>query len=414
MPLPKKAKDNLTSQVTKLNTEAREFIEDENQKENEEDIAQLDQLSFSSAVVSGNDWTTETLINQINKGNILLNPNFQRRDAWDIKRKSKFIESLILGLPIPQVVLAESKERRGAYIVLDGKQRLLSIRQFASEEGDTDYNRLNLSGLEIRNDLNGKNLQSIKNDLNSYDDLAAFENQPIRTVVIKNWPSENFLFHVFLRLNTGSVPLSPQELRQALHPGLFVTYLDTASSNSPALKEILKATKPDFRMRDTELLLRYIAFTNFLPNYTGSLKVFLDDACKSLNNSWENSKGTIKEQIQNFEEAHIRLKEIFKGNQYKKWSGTTYESRFNRAIFDILTLSFSDPVIRQQSVGKEIDIENAFKKLCSENRDFLSSIESTTKSLGATHTRLSIWFEKLNESIGSTLPIPQLINNRII
>ena len=199
-----------------MSDENIEFKEDEEQQESDEDIGSLDQISFSSAVVSGNDWTTETLLNQINKGNILLNPDFQRRDAWDKKRKSKFIESLILGLPIPQVVLAESKERRGAYIVLDGKQRLLSIRQFSADADDKVYEQLKLTGLEIRDDLKRKSLQDLRDDLDLFDDLSAFENQPIRTVVIKNWPDEDFLYHVFLRLNTGSVPLSPQELRQAL------------------------------------------------------------------------------------------------------------------------------------------------------------------------------------------------------
>lgn len=222
-----------------MNNEIFEFIEDESQLESDEDISALNQSSFSSAVLSGNDWTTETLLNQINKGNILLNPSFQRRDAWDKKRKSKFIESLILGLPIPQVVLAESKERRGSYIVLDGKQRLLSIRQFAAETNDADYEQLKLTGLEIRSDLIGRSLVDFKDDLALFDDLSAFENQPIRTIVIKNWPNEDFLYHVFLRLNTGSVSLSPQELRQALHPGPFVTFLDKESSASEALKQIL-------------------------------------------------------------------------------------------------------------------------------------------------------------------------------
>ncbi|WP_218672459.1 DUF262 domain-containing protein, partial [Salmonella enterica] len=102
----------------------------------------IEGTDFSAAVVSGTDWTTETIINQINKNNIQLNPDFQRRDAWDKSRKSNFIESLILGLPIPQLVLAERKEQRGAYIVLDGKQRLLSIRQFAAEKGDENYESL--------------------------------------------------------------------------------------------------------------------------------------------------------------------------------------------------------------------------------------------------------------------------------
>lgn len=397
-----------------MNNEFFEFVEDESQLETDEDISSLNQNSFSSAVLSGNDWTTETILNQINKGNILLNPNFQRRDAWDKKRKSKFIESLILGLPIPQVVLAESKERRGTYIVLDGKQRLLSIRQFAAEASETDYEQLKLTGLEIRNDLIGKSLIDFKSEIDLFDDLSAFENQPIRTIVIKNWPNEDFLYHVFLRLNTGSVSLSPQELRQALHPGPFVSFLDKESSTSAALKQILNLKKPDFRMRDTELLLRYFSFRNYLPIYNGTLKNFLDDTCKNLNSEWDQKKELIEVQLTSFEAAHECIKSIFKENQYKKWKDGKYESRFNRAIFDIFILSFDDKKVRILSKGREAEIENAFKTLCSENFNFLTSIESTTKSVNSTYTRLTTWFNKLNELLGTDIYVPKLIDNRII
>lgn len=398
----------------KLTDETTTFKEDEDQRESDEDIGPLNQAAFSSAVVSGNDWTTETLLNQINKKNILLNPSFQRRDAWDKKRKSKFIESLILGLPIPQVVLAESKEKRGSYIVLDGKQRLLSIRQFSANENDEDYEQLRLSDLEIRSELKGKNLSDLHNDLALYEDLSAFENQPIRTVVIKNWPDESFLYHVFLRLNTGSVPLSPQELRQALHPGPFIKFLDEKSSESDALKEILKLKKPDFRMRDAELLLRYFSFSNFLSKYSGTLKRFLDDSCKELNENWGSYEDELDLQLLSFEAAHTTLKSIFGNRPYRKWSGESYESRFNRAIFDVLILSFSDENVRQLVVGIEHEVEQAFKELCSQDQEFLASIESTTKSLGATHTRISSWFTKLNSVVGSELHVPQLVENRII
>lgn len=391
-----------------------EFFEDESQIENFDDMGTLDKNIFSSAVVSGNDWTAETIVNQINKENIQLNPSFQRRDAWDKKRKSRFIESLILGLPVPQVVLAESKERRGSYIVLDGKQRLLSIRQFAAMPNDSVYEQLKLSSLEIRNDLKGLSLESLRNDFDYADDLAAFENQPIRTVVIKNWPNEDFLYHVFLRLNTGSVPLSPQELRQALHPGPFVSYLDAASAESIALKEILKLSKPDFRMRDAELLLRYIAFKNFMERYSGTLKTFLDDACKDLNKKWDAEKSTIEYQLQQFEFSHVFVKSVFNKSYYRKWSGKSYESRFNRSIFDVMVLTFTRPEIRELAQGKELQIEDGFKRLCVNDRKFMSSIESTTKSLTATHTRLSTWMNELNKILETDFPVPELIDNRIV
>ncbi len=394
--------------------EHKEFIEEEDQRETEADIADLDQIHFSSAVVSGNDWTTETLINQINKGNILLNPGFQRRDAWDKKRKSLFVESLILGLPVPQIVLAESKERRGSYIVLDGKQRMLSIRQFAASPNDPNFEQLKLTGLEIRDDLKGKTLQCLQDDLALFDDLSAFENQPIRTVVIKNWPNEDFLYHVFLRLNTGSVSLSPQELRQALHPGPFVTFLDRLSSQSNALRDILKLDKPDFRMRDAELLLRYYAFRNYIQEYTGNLKVFLDNTCGRLNSSWDNEERRLLAQLEEFEAAHSFLKSIFGDSLYRKWNGRAYERRFNRAIFDVFILAFVQPEIRALARDRGAEIEQAFRGLCEGNREFLNSIETTTKSSWATQTRISLWNMTLNNLLGTDLPLLRLVDDGLV
>ncbi len=115
------------------------------------------------AVVTATDWTTETVLSQMRRGNIKLNPRFQRRDAWTPTRKSLFIESLVLGLPIPQIVLAESRERRGSFLVLDGKQRLLALRQFAATPGD-EFMPLYLSNLEVRQDLTGNNLAGLEED----------------------------------------------------------------------------------------------------------------------------------------------------------------------------------------------------------------------------------------------------------
>jgi hypothetical protein len=92
--------------------------------ESEEDLQSIDPSLLGQAVVFGTDWTAATLIDQLRRGNIKLDPIFQRRDAWDTKRKSRFIESIVLGLPIPQIVLAEAKDDRGSFLVIDGNQRL--------------------------------------------------------------------------------------------------------------------------------------------------------------------------------------------------------------------------------------------------------------------------------------------------
>lgn len=215
---------------------------------------------LNAAVVTGADWTTETILNQISRGNIQLDPNFQRRDAWDRRRKSRFIESLILGFPIPQIVLAEDREHRGRFIVLDGKQRLLALKQFAESPALDSNDKLknsgfSLTGLNILKKLNGHSLVDIEADPLNGRLLDSFQNQTIRTVMVRNWPNEDYLNEVFLRLNTGSVQLSPQELRQALHPGPFTKFLDDFSSSCKPLQQSLGNDAPDFRMRDVELTL---------------------------------------------------------------------------------------------------------------------------------------------------------------
>jgi hypothetical protein len=178
---------------------------------------------FRDAVLYGTDWTVRTLLQQIEQGNIDLSPDFQRRDAWSARNKSRFIESVALQLPIPQIVLAERKEQRGTYLVLDGKQRLLTLAQFAGDLPDDHplwdeskkASALRLSGLRVLTDLNGKTYR----DVTALADLAQirtqFDNHTIRSALIRNWPDEDYLYEVFIRLNTGSARLSPQELRCA-------------------------------------------------------------------------------------------------------------------------------------------------------------------------------------------------------
>jgi hypothetical protein len=389
------------------------FWEYESQKESEDDLAQLGTDLIRQAVVSATDWTTETMISQIQKGNIQLSPDFQRRDAWRPARKSRFIESLILGLPVPQIVLATTQSRRGSYLVLDGKQRLLSICQFAANSNDPLFGQLRLSRLEIRRDLNGKTLEDMKSDLSMYDDVSAFENQSIRTIVIKNWPNETFLYHVFHRLNTNSVTLSPQELRQALHPGHFVQFVDQESRTNLALRDILGQAEPDFRMRDTELLIRYLAFKNFMVSYRGNLKAFLDQTCNILNRDWQEREHEIREQLDEFNRIHEAIRSVFGEDSYHKWTGRIFEPRFNRAIFDIMIFAFDDREARQHLINAGPEAISLFKDICINNPDFLSSIEQTTKSMQAVSTRFGVWADILNRNVGTNLPLLSIIDDRL-
>lgn len=355
-----------------------------------------------SDIISGStDWTTDTIVKQIEKGNIELSPLFQRRDAWTEERKSLFIESLALGFPIPQIVLAQ---KNGKFIVLDGKQRLLSLMQFFNRQ---NYTPFKLRGLTILKDLNGKSYNKLEDDLKFREYLDRIENATIRTVVIKNWKNDNVLYQIFWRLNTSSVPLSPQELRGALFPGGFVDFINQESSSSEFLKDIFGGEE-DFRMRDSELLIRYIAYKHFYKKYTGNLKVFLDAACDELNRQWESEQDFIKEDFRLFNIACETTQNIFGEDMFCKYSPDKrqYEKKFNRAVFDIMVYYFSTPAIADAAKNKQEEIKKGFEQLCLNNQSFLASLSSTTKSLRANHIRFTFWGNFLKETLQQSIKIP--------
>lgn len=379
----------------------------EPEMESEEDLTQLDTAAFSQAVVFATDWTAETILRQLEKGNISLDPGYQRRDAWRTDRKSRFIESVLLGLPIPQLVLAEEKGRKGAYIVIDGKQRLLSLRQFAAKADDPNK-PLVLSGLSVRKDLEGKTLHEMEADPLMQSDVSAFQNQTIRTVVLRNWPNEDFLYLVFLRLNTGSVQLSPQELRQALHPGDFVSFTVKRSAESKGLQKFLRIQSPDFRMRDVEMLVRFFAFQNFIVHYTGNLKAFMDQTCLLLNQQWATTKELLKAQADEMDRAIEATFEIFGGdNAFRKWDGDKYQPRRNRAVFDIMVFYFSRTDLRELGLAHKDQVKEAFQNLCGD-KEFVRTLETTTKSLTATQYRMAEWGRTLSTVFGLPIQIPTI------
>ena len=392
--------------------------------EEEEDIAgesanqkKLQLKEISETVVAGSDWTTATIRDQLIRENIQLNPRFQRRDAWNITRKSRFIESLILGFPVPQIVLATNNKEKGKFIVLDGKQCLLTILQFYGDSA-TPNNSFTLKDLEFLDNLNGCQYQDLKNDFNLNDILDQLDNQTIRTIVIRNWKTESFLHKIFLRLNLENTPLSSQELRQALHPGDFINFLDDRAIESQALKKIFKSSYPDFRMRDTDILLRYVAFHYYLSDYRGDLKKFLDNACVSLNARWDQNSEEIKNIIDQFEKAVQTTINIFGEKNFSRlWlpESATYRSQFNRAILDVMVFYFCDDLIRAAAEKNKEQVEEAFKSLFLTAVDrFKNAVLINPHTKQSTYDRFHLWGQALSKVLDINFNIPQMEDNRII
>ncbi len=381
-----------------------------------EDEGDLDDpASGFRASISGKDWTVETLVSQMRKGRIDLEPSFQRRNAWLGNRKSKLLESIMLGFPIPQIVLAEKPESPGHYFVIDGKQRLLALRQFfvdADDRRDAGFDPLRLSGLEVLPELNRRDMQGLA--LVRPDLLASIENHSIRTVALGDWNSERLLLSLFLRLNTGSVALSPQELRQALIHGDFMRWLDRASGDMPELRTLLNNNHPDRRMVDAELFLRYLAFSVSPFPYRGNLKSFLDNTSRYFNDDWPRQSDAVERALAGFGDALTTGLEVVGRERFgHKWTldAETGEGKFeralNRAVFDVQSYSFSFPEV-QRAIRSHLEaIIAGFQVACETDETFVRSISATTKTAEAFITRHRVWMRIVRDVSGVDYPLPR-------
>lgn len=383
------------------------------QGEDESDITEP--ASGFRASVGGKDWTVETLVSQMRKGRIDLEPSFQRRNAWLGNRKSKLLESIMLGFPIPQIVLAEKPESPGYFFVLDGKQRLLALRQFFVDDHDprdAHFDPLRLNGLEVLTELNRKDFKAL--DSTHPELIAAIENHSIRTVALTDWNSERLLLSLFLRLNTGSVALSPQELRQALVHGEFTRWLDNESGELLELRRLLNNQHPDRRMVDAELLLRHLAFSSSPIKYRGNLKQFLDETSHFFNNHWEEQQSVATGVLRQFGSGlGVGMAALGEGFA-RKWSPGAgaagegrYERALNRAVFDVQAYSLGFEHVRTAFAQNVEVIEASYRVACESDDAFVRSISATTKTADAFTTRHRVWMRIMKDAAGVEYPLPR-------
>lgn len=348
---------------------------------------------FQEMVVAPTDWTISVLTDLLDRQIIDLAPNYQRRVAWTEDKMSKFIESLFLRLPVPQIVLAET--RPGRFAVIDGKQRLNSIARFCADK----QRPLRLKNCEYREDLEGLTYDEMRGRDDLADAVSAFQSHTVRTIVVKNWRSSELIYLLFLRLNQNSVPLSSQELRRALYPGEFMTWLDEQTTTSVGMRLIF-AEVPDFRMRDMEVALRHLAFDMYGSSYGGNLKKYLDGVTQDLSSNFAQRRADLDDAWKHYEEAIGVTFEVFGIDAYRVWQNERFQSARNRAVMDIMNYYFADPVTARAAVAHAEALKGSFKDLCDGNPEFLRALQSSTKTEAATALRFEAWGEALKTVTG--------------
>lgn len=374
---------------------------------NDELEQEVSAQGVESLVVYSRDWTVETILRQVEQNNIDLNPGFQRRNAWNDLKRSRLVESLVIGIPVPEIVLAEDVSKKKSFIVIDGKQRLLALAGYKWPEKYPSWEKPALRGLNTRKDLNGLGYTELKK---REDDYRQLTNADIRCTVISNYKSNDVLYDIFYRLNTGSVPLSSQELRQVLNRGPFAEFLIKSTNVLLPLHGVLSLLGPDNRLRDAEIVLRFIAFSLFGKQYGGNLTPFLDGSMKTINEDWEKFEPIVVGLLNELNMGTARLGCTF-GDKLvgRKFSNGTWESRFNRALYEVEVYYFSKlPEAAFQAVGVET-VKTAFESFCGGTPDFLDSIETSTKNLQRYRRRYELFQGFVNTVFGTKIdcvPLP--------
>ena len=250
-------------------------------------------------VASPNDFNTKTLVDFIDSGVVTI-PGFQRNYVWDIKRASRLIESIIVGLPVPQIFLYEQGNNK--HLVIDGQQRLMSIYYFVkgrfprkdklpelrlASGGQSTIPADKLSNPEYFTDFRLSLPESVPGRPNRYnrleyaslegDQLVSFNLRTIRHIIVRQvGPSgDEAMYEIFNRLNSGGINLTPQEIRRCTFDSKFYEMLYETNTQD-RWRKLVGTRTPDIHMKDVEILLRGFAMLLNEDSYRPSMVKFLN------------------------------------------------------------------------------------------------------------------------------------------
>lgn len=256
-----------------------------------------------------------TLVNMV-ETQINLSPDFQRRDVWGQPKQAKFIESLIMNVPIPPVFMGEDKYSK--YQVLDGRQRLTAIVRYMQNEYE-------LVKLEIWSELNGKRFS----DLQEMELDVTITRRFLPAVVLLKESSPEVKYDVFERLNTGGLNLKPMEIRNAVYRGPFTELLHRCADHKdfrilwgiPESDRERKENRTYTRMTDLELVLRFFALgaaQQQPKKQRPALKTYLGLFMQQKNTLLERDPSLVEKEFARFERAITNCLVLLGENAFRR------------------------------------------------------------------------------------------------
>lgn len=324
--------------------------------------------------VATKQFSVRNILDLIDEDGIELAPDFQRNRVWQLRQKSRLIESLLLQIPLPAFYFAETRD--GVYRVVDGLQRLSTINSYA--RGDAAESFV-LKDLEyLTNEAEGKRFDEL-----SPQWRRRINNTQLVVHVIDPTTPARVTFDIFKRINTGGTPLKSQEIRHCMSNTRSRNFLKECAE----LDEFQEATGGSLlhsvRMDDREAVLRFCAFRilgidGYLAGGRRAMDAFLMDATQQLDDHEMVSDSNLAELRSDFQRAMANSYTVFGEHAFRKWSlSTEHRNPINKPLFESWSVALADTSPATVAKDRE-NIAQRARELMTDDFIYLDSISIGT------------------------------------
>ncbi len=316
-------------------------------------------------VTDGYEMSLGEIISLYKNEELVIDPVFQRLFRWDDERKTRFIESLILGIPIPPIFVYQDES--GIWELIDGLQRLSTVLQLT---GDLDalvageLGPLVLNGTRFLPSLDGKRWTD--SAPKAGDGLGQslqieIKRARIRVEILKAESDTSAKYELFQRLNTGGAELTEQEVRNSIAVALnreFYDWLVERSVDQAFVNTTAQTATALESQMGVELVLRFLAFRNI--EYAPGLDVheYLDDALFKL--ASDPDFDLVKERDV-FDKTFGYLDEALEGNAFKRWNGQKFTGKFLMSLFEVISVGVAENIVALEKLTPQRR-KNAIKR----------------------------------------------------
>lgn len=305
-------------------------------------------------------------------------PSFQRRFVWSQSHASKFIESLLMGLPVPGIFLYKEAGTNRS-LVIDGQQRLRTLQSFYS--GSFGEKRFRLVG--VREPWNGQTY----NDLDTSDRLKLDDSIVHATIFTQDEPSDvlDSVYFVFERINSGGIRLSPQEIRNCIAAGNFTEAVHELNAE-PEWRQVFGGPE-NKRAKDEELIIRFFAMYDDRSNYTRPLAQFLNRYAIEMNKA-TSAEIEIKKNL--FRNVIAAVKQALNGKAFRP------ERNLNAAVFDSAMVGIATRLASGRAMNSA-ELAAAYERLMG-NQEYQRGWRRATADEENVKTRMEIAVKAFEEA----------------